>query len=56
MQLGLPLDGLDAPAPLAWDRLAPQEQAEAISVLARLMALSVQPAPEEETSDEQSRS
>lgn len=54
MQMALPLAGLDAPAPLAWERLAPGEQAEVVSVLARLMAQLVRPAPEEEQqSDEQ---
>lgn len=48
MQMALPLAGLDAPAPLAWERLAPGEQTEVVSVLARLMARLVRPAPEEE--------
>lgn len=54
MQLALPIAGLVAPAPLAWERLAPEDQAEAVSVLARLMAQYVQPAPidEEEQDDD----
>jgi hypothetical protein len=38
MQQVLPLGGLSSPPPLAWERLAPGEQAETIAVLARLMA------------------
>lgn len=52
MQPPLPLAGLAAPPPLAWERLAPDEQAEAVSVLARLMAQLVQPTQEEEHGDD----
>jgi hypothetical protein len=54
MQQLLPLIGLAAPAPLVWERLARDEQAEAVAVLARLMAHLVQPTPEpeEEHSDD----
>ena len=54
MQQVLPLGGLSSPPPLAWERLAPGEQAETIAVLARLMARLVHPAlePEEEPSDD----
>jgi hypothetical protein len=54
MQLLLPLIEPAAPAPLVWERLAPGEQAEAVAVLARLMAHLVQPVPEpeEEHSDD----
>lgn len=55
MQLALPIFGLDVPAPLAWEQLAPEHQAEAVSVLARLMAQFVQPAPEEGEPHEQPR-
>ena len=51
MQPPLPLAGL-APPPLAWEHLAPDKQAEAVAVLARLMAQLVQPAPKEEDNDE----
>jgi hypothetical protein len=54
MQQVLPLGGLSSPPPLAWERLAPGEQAETIAVLARLMARLVHPAlePEEEPSND----
>ena len=52
MQQALPLAGLTAPPPLAWEHLAPNHQAEAVAVLARLMAQLVQPAQEEEHNDE----
>jgi hypothetical protein len=56
MQQILPLDGLSAPPLLAWERLAPGDRAEAVAVLARLMAQLVRPrsAPEEEPSDDRS--
>lgn len=38
MQPPLPLTGLTAPPPLAWELLAPGDQREAVAVLARLMA------------------
>ena len=52
MQPPLPLAGLSAPLPLAWEHLAPDEQTNAIAVLARLMAQLVQPAHEEEHDDD----
>ena len=52
MQLPLPLAGLGAPPPLVWEHLAPDERAEAIAVLARLMAQLAQPTPQEEHNDE----
>jgi hypothetical protein len=54
MQPPLPLAGLSAPPPLAcaWEHLAPDEQTNAIAVLARLMAQLVQPAHEEEHDDD----
>jgi hypothetical protein len=55
MQLALPLAGLDAPAPLAWEHLSPGEQAEVVSVLARLMVQLVRSAPEEEQQSDDRR-
>jgi hypothetical protein len=52
MQLPLPLVGLAAPPPLAWEQLAPHTQAEAVAVLARLIAQLVQPTDEEEHHDD----
>ena len=52
MQPPLPLAGLIAPPPLAWEHLAPGEQLEAVAVLARLMAQLVQPTPEEGETDD----
>jgi hypothetical protein len=52
MQPPLPLAGLSAAPPLAWERLAPDEQTDAVAVLARLMAQLVQPAHEEEHDDD----
>jgi len=52
MQPPLPLAGLIAPPPLAWEQLAPDEQSEAVAVLARLMGQLVRPAPKEEDNDE----
>jgi hypothetical protein len=52
MQPPLPLAGLAAPPPSAWEQLAHDEQAGAISVLARLMAQLVQPTQEEEHRDD----
>jgi len=52
MQPPLPLAGLAAPPPLAWEQLAPDKQAEAVAVLARLMARLVQPTHEEEDNDD----
>jgi hypothetical protein len=52
MQLPLPLAGLAAPPPLAWEQLAHDKQAKAVAVLARLMAQLVQPTHEEEDNDE----
>lgn len=50
MQPPLPLAGLTAPPPLAWELLAPGDQRDAVAVLARLMTQLVQPG--EEHSDE----
>lgn len=55
MQPPLPLPGLSPPPPLAWELVAPGRQAEAVAVLARLMARFVQPAPEEEHSLDRSQ-
>jgi hypothetical protein len=52
MQLPLPLAGLAAPPPLAWEQLALDERVEAIAVLTRLMAQLVQPPHEEEHRDD----
>jgi hypothetical protein len=52
MQLTLPLDGLAVPPPRPWERLAPEEKAEAVAMLARLMANVVRPQEEEEQPDE----
>ncbi len=52
MQPPLPLAGLIAPPPLAWEHLAPGEQLEAVAVLARLIAQLVQPTPEEGETDD----
>ncbi|HZA76178.1 MAG TPA: hypothetical protein VE623_07270 [Acidimicrobiales bacterium] len=52
MQPPLPLAGLVAPPPLAWEHVATHEQAEAVAVLARLMAQLIQPTHEEEDNDE----
>jgi hypothetical protein len=52
MQPSLPLPGLTAPPPLAWELLAPADQHEAVAVLARLMAQLVQPRPKEEHNDD----
>ena len=52
MQLLLPLAGLAALPPLAWEQLAPDKQAEAVAVLARLMAQLVEPTHEEEDNGE----
>jgi hypothetical protein len=52
MQPPLPLAGLIAPPPLAWEHLAPGEQLAAVGVLARLMAQLVQPTPEEGETDD----
>jgi hypothetical protein len=52
MQPPLPLAGLTAPPPLAWEHVAPDEQTEAVAVLARLMAQLVQPTPEEDHDDD----
>ncbi len=52
MQPPLPLAGLSAPPPIAWELLAPGEQLEAVVVLARLMAQLVQPTPEEGERDD----
>lgn len=52
MQPPLPLAGLTAPSPLAWEHLALDEQAEAVAVLARLMAQLVRPTREEERNDD----
>jgi hypothetical protein len=51
MQLPLPLAGLNASPPLAWEHLAPDERAEAVVVLARLMAQLVEPTRKEERDD-----
>ena len=51
MQPPLPLVGLIAPRPLAWEHLAPDEQTQAVAVLARLMAQLVRPTHEEERDD-----
>ncbi|MFN2507033.1 MAG: hypothetical protein ABR540_22955 [Acidimicrobiales bacterium] len=55
MQPPLPLAGLTAPPPLAWELLAPPQQREAVAVLARLMAQLVQPQPTEEHNDDRSQ-
>ena len=52
MQPPLPLAELTAPAPLAWEQLAPDNQTEAVMVLARLMAKFVQPNHGEEHDDD----
>jgi hypothetical protein len=52
MQSPLPLAGLNAAPPLAWEHLAPEEQTDAVAVLARLMAQLVEPAHEEEHDDD----
>ena len=52
MQPSLPLAGLTASPPLAWEQLVPDEQAEAVAVLARLMTQIVQPTPVEEDNDD----
>lgn len=54
MQQILPLDGLATAAPPAWERLAPDDRAETVAVLARLMVHLIRSAsqPEEETSDD----
>ena len=52
MQPPLPLAGLSAPPPLAWELLAPGDQRDAVAVLARLMAHLVQ--PKEDRSDDRS--
>ena len=53
MQPSLPLAGLTASSPLlAWEQLVPDEQAEAVAVLARLMTQIVQPTPVEEDNDD----
>lgn len=51
MQLLLPLAGLAAPPPLAWDQVSPAGQAEAVALLARLMAQLARPAPEEKSDE-----
>jgi hypothetical protein len=51
MQPPLPLAGLSASPPLAWEHLAPDEQTDAVAVLARLMAQLVQPAHKEHDDD-----
>lgn len=48
MQLPLPLFDLVAPAPLAWEHVAPNDQLEAVAMLARLMTQLVQPVVVEE--------
>ena len=52
MQPPLPLAELSGPLPLAWELVAPEPRAEAVAVLARLMAQLVQPAAGEEHSDD----
>jgi hypothetical protein len=52
MQQPLPLAGLAAPPQLAWEQLAPDNQAEAVAVLARLIAQFVQPSHEEAHDDD----
>jgi hypothetical protein len=52
MQPPLPLTGLGAPPPLEWEHLAPDKQAEAVAVLARLMAQLVQPMNKEAHNDD----
>jgi hypothetical protein len=51
MQLSLELPELVAPA-LGWQGLDPDQRAEAVSTLARLMAKALNPQPREETNDE----
>jgi hypothetical protein len=41
MQLHLPLSGLTGPPPMAWEQVDPDQQSEAVAVLARLMARAV---------------
>jgi hypothetical protein len=53
MQPPLPLAGLTAPPPLAWELLDPADRGEAVAVLARLMAQLVQ--PKEAPSNDRSR-
>jgi hypothetical protein len=48
MQPPLPLRGLTAPPPLAWEHVTPERQLEAVALLARMMAQLVQPQLEEE--------
>ncbi len=55
MQPTLPLAGLTAPPPLAWELLTPAHQREAVAVLARLMAQLVQARPKEEHNDDRSQ-
>ena len=43
MQLPLPLSGLTGPPPMAWEQVAPDQQFEAVEMLARLMARVVHP-------------
>jgi hypothetical protein len=52
MQLALPLAGLTAPPPLAWEHVDPARRVDAVAVLARLMARVVQAATEEEQPDD----
>lgn len=56
MQLPLPLSGLAGPPPMAWEHVAPDQQSEAVAVLARLMARAVQmstdPDEQEEPTDD----
>ncbi len=56
MQLALPLSGLTRPPPMAWEQVAPDQQSEAVAVLARLMAravhLSTDPDEQEEPTDD----
>jgi len=47
MQMSLPLPGLVPPAP-GWEGLDPDRRAEAVSMLARLMAKVLNPEPEQE--------
>jgi hypothetical protein len=54
MQPPLPLAELSGPLALAWEQVAPRSRAEAVAVLARLMAQLVQPAAEEEHSHDRS--
>ena len=55
MQPPLPLAGLTAPPPLAWELLAPGDRRDAVAVLARVMAQLVRPRPKEEHNDDQSQ-